>query len=76
MQWPPFTDCVAFFSSQQMGAAGRGSAVGKRSRMRPGLPEHFNVKLHRPLLGEDKAGTDVTHIDVKSHPRCQDSTYS
>jgi hypothetical protein len=51
----------------QLGA-GRGGAVGKRSRMRPGLPDHYNMKLQRPLLGEDKAGTDITHIDVRALP--------
>ena len=48
----------------QLGA-GRGGAVGKRSRMRPGLPDHFNMRLQRPLLGDDKAGTDITHVDVR-----------
>lgn len=51
----------------QLGA-GRGGAVGKRSRMRPGLPDHFNMRLQRPLLGDDKAGTDITHVDVRFTP--------
>ncbi len=53
----------ALFCMRQ-GAPGRGGAVGKRSRMRPGLPEWYHSVLSRPK--EDAAGYDLMHIDVSA----------
>ncbi len=44
-------------------APGRGGAVGKRSRMRPGLPEFYNNALLRPE--QDVCGFDIIYVDVR-----------
>lgn len=69
----PFQSDFTIANTYPQLGAGRGGAVGKRSRMRPGLPDHFNMRLQRPLLGDDKAGTDITHVDVRIVPivHCQ-----
>ena len=51
----------------QSTTAGRAGAVGKRSRMRPGLPEFYNATLERPT--QDTAGFDIIHVDVCSEIR-------
>ena len=63
-RWSASLDLGPCSNAVQSTTAGRAGAVGKRSRMRPGLPEFYNANLERPT--HDTAGFDIIHIDVSS----------
>lgn len=47
-------------------APSRANALGKRSRMRMGLPEYYNCVLERPA--GTAPGYDLIHVDVRTGP--------
>ena len=59
------TTCPPPASAQQL-VPSRANALGKRSRMRMGLPEYYNCVLERPAA--TAPGYDLIHIDVRLPP--------
>lgn len=60
----PDGEIVPFEGNPQQSTPARSFALGKRSRMRMGLPEYYNTVLERPSA--TAPGYDLIHVDVRA----------